>query len=195
MCQLPATFSVVKSPYDDESDDSSDSEDEVDMTVALNLRFNTPVALKQSLLQIMSNDTVFNLAIHGAATVLRTDLEWFGPSLPIPTVKTVADFFGIPKADVDFFEQFLLCPVVFKDDPNGEVRVRKRGTPMGYMLSTLVGEMVMFVMDVAVNQRAQGMFLYRIHDDFWLWDTDASRCGLAWDEMQRYAKLAGFDFQ
>ncbi len=197
MCQLPQNMGVIQNGYDDESD-NDDDDGHISGTWGESgqsgVRFDTPVNLKQSLLQIMSNDLLFNLEIHNAATVLRTDLEWFGPSLPIPTIKTVAEFFGMPKADVNFLERFLSCPVIFKDDPSKEVRVRKRGTPLSYMLSTLAGEMVMFIMDVAVNQRAEGLFLHRIHDDFWLWDSDSKRCGMAWAEMTRYAKLAGLTF-
>jgi hypothetical protein len=49
-------------------------------------------------------------------------------------------------------------------------------------------------MDFAVNQRASGLFMYRIHDDLWLWDHDAERVRKGWQEMQMFAKLAGLSF-
>ena len=49
-------------------------------------------------------------------------------------------------------------------------------------------------MDFAVNQRADGLFLYRIHDDYWFWDPTPSRCEAAWSEMLHFASLSGLTF-
>src|SRR6202030_1533498 len=73
-------------------------------------------------------------------------------------------------------------------------RMRQRGTPISYALSNVLGEIVLFVMDLAVNQRADGLYLYRIHDDLWMWDKDPERCARAWRELQRYAQLVGLTF-
>jgi hypothetical protein len=45
-----------------------------------------------------------------------------------------------------------------------------------------------------VNQRAAGLYLYRIYDDFWFWNHDPKVCAAAWREMQRYASLVGITF-
>jgi hypothetical protein len=45
-----------------------------------------------------------------------------------------------------------------------------------------------------VNQRAAGLYLYRIYDDFWFWNPDPKVCAAAWAEMQKYASLLGFTF-
>jgi len=74
------------------------------------------------------------------------------------------------------------------------VLARGRGTAIGYALSALFGEVILFGMDLAVNQRADGLFLYRIHDDLWFWDSDASKCVAAWKEMKQYASLVGLKF-
>ena len=186
MCQLPKTIDVVPDNYDDESSDDDDS--------CHDPRFNTPVDLKQSLMHIISADVLLNKALYGQATVVRTDLEWFGPSLPHETILTIFRFFGLPERDVQVIKSFLSCPTVFKDDPSGQVRTRKRGVPLSYSLSTVCGEVVLFVMDFVVNQRADGLFLYRIHDDFWFWDKDAEPCERAWDEINKLVSLVGLTF-
>ena len=45
-----------------------------------------------------------------------------------------------------------------------------------------------------MNQRAAGLHLYRIYDDFWFWNHDPKVCAAAWAEMQKYASLVGFSF-
>ncbi|KAI5115889.1 hypothetical protein M0805_004500 [Coniferiporia weirii] len=190
MCQLPLSLDSSTDNYGDDTDDEEDYDGGAD----LEPRFDTPVNLKQSLLQILSADVVVNKTLHGQCTVVRTDLEWFGPSLPFATIMTILKFFGMPEEDMAFVQTFLSCPILFKNDPANPPRTRKRGVPISYMLSTLCGELVMFIMDFAVNQRADGLCLYRIHDDFWFWDADTSRCASAWGEMQRYATLAGLKF-
>lgn len=58
----------------------------------------------------------------------------------------------------------------------------------------LCGEAILFGVDFAVNQRAAGLYLYRIYDDFWFWNHDPKICAAAWAEMQKYASLVGFTF-
>ncbi|EJC99767.1 uncharacterized protein FOMMEDRAFT_31043 [Fomitiporia mediterranea MF3/22] len=196
MCQLPSNFADLTDHYNE-----NDNNSHVPRTIrslrgsdSQGPQFESPVHLKQSLLHILSADVAFNKALHGQCTVVRTDLEWFGPSLPFDTITTVLRFFGVPKENVKFMKAFLSCPVMFKGDPSNEARVRKRGVPISYAFSTLFGELVMFIMDFAVNQKADGLSLHRIHDDFWFWDSSSERCAVAWAEMQRFSQVAGLTF-
>jgi hypothetical protein len=148
----------------------------------------------ERLLHLMAMDCELNKVLGGAHTILQSDLEWFGPSLPHSTIFTFLEFFGISKPWISFFETFLRAPLFFKDDPKKEIRIRERGTPISYALSGFCGELILFGMDFAVNQRANGLFLYRNHDDLWLWDRDPVRCAAAWKEMNVYAKLVGLKF-
>jgi hypothetical protein len=155
---------------------------------------DSAVTTKQRLLHILLTECHLNTALHGTHTVLRTDLEWFGPSLPHDSIITVLAFFGVSQQWLDFFRTFLRAPLRFKEEPSAELRTRERGTPISYALSGLCGEAILFVMDFAVNQRADGLFLYRLHDDIWLWDSYSKKCVAAWQEMKRYASLAGMKF-
>lgn len=185
MTQLPSTV-FQHSSYDDE-DSSNWNEPGGSLS--------GPVELKQGLLHFLSTDTLLHKTLHGRAAVVRTDLEWFGPSLSLQTILTVLKFFGMPEIDLQFMRSFLECPVKFTDDPAGTpARTRQCGTPLSFSLSKLCGEIVLFVMDFGVNQKADGLFLYRIHDDFWFWDQDAARCAAAWAEMNKFTDLAGLKF-
>lgn len=149
-------------------------------------------SVKQSLFDFMATECLINRAIHGSQTVLLSDLEWFGPSLRFDAILTVMKYFGVPDDWLSFFKTFLEAPLRFKGDAAGAApRVRKCGVPISHQLSALFGETLLFVMDYSVNQRAEGLFLYRIHDDLWLWSPDSAKVAAGWDEMQRYAKLVG----
>lgn len=64
---------------------------------------------------------------------------------------------------------------------------------MSSPLADVFGEVLMFVMDYAVNQRTQGSRLYRLHDDFWFWGSEAL-CVQAWSAMTEFAKIMGLKF-
>ncbi|KAL0951138.1 hypothetical protein HGRIS_007873 [Hohenbuehelia grisea] len=177
-----ATNVSSRSTYDDDNADE-------DATAEL-----SAVQVKQQLIHMMSTDCHLNTALHGSHTVVRSDLEWFGPSLPHDSIFTVLSFFGISQQWLDFFKTFLRAPTRFKEEPATALRIRERGTPISYALSAMFGEAVLFVMDFAVNQKADGLFLYRIHDDLWLWDAKQARCEVAWEAMSEYATLVGLKF-
>ncbi|CAF0862181.1 unnamed protein product [Adineta steineri] len=196
MCQLPNSVDCFNN-YDDVDEDDENQ-----------LRFDTPVELKQSLLHILCTDVLLNRALHNQCTVVRTDLEWFGPSLAHQSILTILTFFGVSQPDLQFIEAFLACPLKFtgsmnsyladpaayKSTPADSPRIRQRGTPVAHSLSVFCGEAVLFVMDYAVNRKTNGIFLYRIHDDFWFLDSQSTRCAQAWKTMNDFADLAGLKF-
>jgi hypothetical protein len=61
-------------------------------------------------------------------------------------------------------------------------------------LSTFFGEALLFGMDLTVNQKTGGCFLYRVYDDILLWDAKPERCATGWAEMQKFAGLTGLTF-
>ena len=153
---------------------------------------NSPALVKRELLYIMMTECFLNQAIHGSHATVLSDLEWFGPSLPHTSILTVLEFIGMSKTWLGFFKAFLEAPIRFPGE--AEPRIRKRGTPISYSLSVVCGEAVLFIMDFAVNQRANGLYLYRMHDDLWLWDADPQKVGDGWNEMNRFAALFGLTF-
>lgn len=178
------------SQFQDSSYNTSSYDDLVD--TPQNAGANSPALIKRELLYIMMTECFLNQAIHGSHATIRSDLEWFGPSLPHTSILTVLEFIGMSKTWLGFFRAFLEAPIRFPGEK--EARVRKRGTPISYSLSVVCGEAVLFMMDFAVNQRANGLYLYRMHDDLWLWDADATKVADGWDEMNKFAALVGLTF-
>jgi hypothetical protein len=150
------------------------------------------VEVKQQLLNIMSTECQFNLSLYESHTIVRTDMDWFGPSLPHESILTLLRFFGVPPDWLGFFRVFLGMPIRFPGET--EARTRVRGTPISYALSGFFGEVILFGLDFAVNQHADGLFLYRIHDDIYFWDPNTSRCARGWKTMNTYADLVGLSF-
>lgn len=63
---------------------------------------------------------------------------------------------------------------------------------MAHAPEKLIGELVLFIMDLAVNKES-GMLLYRLHDDLWLCGKP-EQCATAWKSMERFAKVTGVEF-
>lgn len=152
----------------------------------------TPMTVKQTMLRIMATECILNNALYGSFTVVGSDLFSFGSSLSHSSLITVLKFFGISGTWLRFFEKFLASPLkLTMDEPP---QMRRRGVPMAHSLSDCLGEVLLFCMDYAVNQRANGLFLYRQFDDLWLWDSDSERCATGWKEMQKFARILGLEF-
>jgi hypothetical protein len=63
---------------------------------------------------------------------------------------------------------------------------------MAHAPEKLIGELVLFIMDLTVNKDS-GMLLYRLHDDLWLCG-DPAQCATAWKTMEQFAKITGLEF-
>ncbi|KAF4571194.1 hypothetical protein EYR36_008523 [Pleurotus pulmonarius] len=177
------TSTTARRQYDDEGDPEESSNEKL-----------KAAQIKQRLIHLMMTDCLLNTAVHKSHTVVRSDFEWFGPSLPHDSMLATLKYFGVSQPWLKFFKSFLRAPTRFQQDPTSGVRVRERGTPTLYSISQLLGEVVLFGMDFAVNQRGNGLYLYRLHDDLWLWDPEQDRCEAAWAEMSAFASVAGLKF-
>ncbi|KAF9526214.1 hypothetical protein CPB83DRAFT_496516 [Crepidotus variabilis] len=76
----------------------------------------SPVQIKRQLLHIITTESYLNQAIKGSHTTLRSDLEWFGPSLPHKPILTVLEFMGMSKTWLNFYNAFLATPIYFPDE-------------------------------------------------------------------------------
>jgi hypothetical protein len=182
MSQLPRSLSEGKRGYDSD-DDSATSNGR-----------KSPIQTKHSLLHLLITESIIHTRLRGEFTVIRSDFKWFGPSLPHASILAVLKFFGVPAEWLRFFRCFLEAPLKFvHDGPEAKTQIRKRGIPLSHTISDCVGEAVLFCMDYAVNQRADGSFLYRLHDDFWFWGEEKT-CRKAWKAMAEFAAATGLEF-
>ncbi|KAJ5793778.1 hypothetical protein N7457_000377 [Penicillium paradoxum] len=177
MSQLPASTDEGARQYDD-----------------CNAKPKNALDTKHSLLHLLITESIIHKHQRGEFTAVRSDFEWFGPSMPHTTLLTVMKFFGVSELWINFFILFLEAPLKFaQDGPDAGVQVRKRGLPTSHTLGDCLGESVLFCMDYAVNQATDGAFLYRLHDDFWFWGAK-STCVKAWEAMEEFTQVMGLKF-
>ncbi|KAK3946224.1 hypothetical protein QBC46DRAFT_348815 [Diplogelasinospora grovesii] len=209
LSQLPASETSLfdgDQQYDDDSDDDeSDSEDHA--------HANTPQQKKSGIKQRLLRHLTAEILMHrlrgvtyddyrpdgngkyGVALV-QTDLQWYGTSLAHSTIYSVLRYAGFGQDWIDFFKKYLESPLnldaASEDRPQLGPRIRKRGVPLAHASEKLIGELVLFFLDVAVN-RETGIFLYRVHDDIWLCG-EPDKAVQAWSCMQAFAETSGLEF-
>ena len=54
-----------------------------------------PVGTKQKLLHFMTTGCCLNTTLKGTHIIIRSDLEWFGPSVPHSSILALLKFFGV----------------------------------------------------------------------------------------------------
>jgi hypothetical protein len=77
------------------------------------------------------------------------------------------------------------------DDEATSARTRRRGIPVCNVLSDVFSELVLFCLDVAVNQATSGSLLWRMRDDVWFWSADHQTCVRAWQTLTNFASVTG----
>lgn len=177
LLQLPSSFVTLTDNYDDMSD-TGHSE------------LKSPMAMKQSLLHLISTEALINTRLYGSFTILQSDFRWFGPSLPHVTIMAVLRFFGVSDRWLDFFEKFLKAPIKFAmDGSDAQTQIRRSGVPLQHRLSDALSEAVLFCLDFAVNKSTE-FNLYRLHDDIWFWGDKVATIK-AWQTIQQFADVMG----
>ncbi|KAM7194755.1 hypothetical protein V8F20_007775 [Naviculisporaceae sp. PSN 640] len=129
----------------------------------------TYLDVEQELIHRIQAEVLLQTRMGKDITVMRANFRSFSASLPHSSIFAVLDFFGFDDVSQYIFRSFLEAPMVFKDDTKPQAsRIRKRGTPRGSILANFLEEALLFCLDFAVNQAAEGAKLYRLHDDMWL---------------------------
>ncbi|KAF4982105.1 hypothetical protein FZEAL_2211 [Fusarium zealandicum] len=170
-----------------DTDNAGDEEDDDDEDGDTS---RNPMALKQSLLHLLSTEIAINTSLYGELTAFHSVFESWNPLLPHETVSTVLKYFGVSDTWLSFFRKFLEAPLKFLDDDNSAAaRKRRRGTPASHVLSDVFGETTLFCLDFAVNQSTSGNRLWRTHDDVWFWSRDHSVAVQAWETVSEFAAV------
>ncbi|EON97561.1 hypothetical protein UCRPA7_6925 [Phaeoacremonium minimum UCRPA7] len=179
--QLPKHIAEQRGGYgDDHSKEEDTRKSHIDVT--------------QNLLHMIKTEIILGTRLSNGLTVIRSDFKWFGPSIPHTSIFAVLDYFGVNDEWIEFFRKVLEAPLRFKQDPaSAPAQIRRRGTPLSTPLADFFGETLLFCVDFAVNQKADGLRLYRLHDDMWLWG-NADACVKGWKAMTKFANVVGLDF-
>jgi hypothetical protein len=133
-------------------------------------------------------------AVYGECTILQSDFKWFGPSIPHDTIFAILKFFGIKGKWLEFFRKFLQSSVYWdgqslQPHPDAvQIKQRRRGIPMSYILSNALGEAMLFCADLAVNKAACSADLYHFHNGFWFWGQEVIVVK-AWKTIYRTSRL------
>lgn len=180
--QLPKSFEEKRGAYGSKDDaETGDTR-------------KSHIDVVQRLLHMIETDILLQRRFGKDITVIRSDFKWFGPSIPHSSIAAVLEFFGVDSDWIEFFIKVLEAPLRFKQDPEDvPSRIRKRGTPLSTPLADVFGEALLFCVDFAVNQKADGIRLYRLHDDMWLWGSTEA-CVKGWEALSECASVLGLDF-
>ena len=151
--------------------------------------------IKQRLLRVLATEAVVQRFLYGKVAVVQSDLKWYATSLPHSTIFAVWKFLGLSDFWAEFFRKFLEPPIQMSDNSEKpeRIRTRREGVQMATAFEQLFGEIVLFPLDLAINQGTDGLLLYRIHDDLWLCG-DPVRVGTGWQVMKDYNAIMGLEF-
>lgn len=125
-------------------------------------------------------------------TAVATDLDFFGPSVSHEAVFACLRFLGLDDATLAIFRSYVRVPLVFPGT-SARPQLMRRGLSVGRMMTTLLSEVLLFVVDYQVLVET-GLPLYRLHDSMWLFDADERTVARAWREMWRVADVLGLEF-
>lgn len=179
LAPLPSRLFEEAGGYDDDDDQPKADPNKL-----------SPKDIKQLLLRTLATETLVHRSLDGEVAVVQSDFQWFATGIPHTSIFAVLRFIGFQEEWITFFKKALEPPLnMLTGEP---VRTRKRGLPMAHIFEKFIGEVVLFFMDLAVNQEAE-MYLYRFHDDLWLCGKP-DRCAKAWQSMEAFAKVMGLEF-
>jgi hypothetical protein len=192
LSQLPSSVSDGAGGYDDEETEVNDDWDDW----GTKPKRKSPKEIKQRLLRQLATEVQLRKAVDGEVVVVQSDFRWFGTGLPHSTIFAILRFVGMPDEWISFLKKFLEAPLNMgpassEKGRDGQVKVRKRGTPMAHALEKVLGELVLFFLDLAVLQNGS-MLLQRLHDDLWLVG-EPSKCANAWRTMEEFAAVMGLE--
>lgn len=155
-----------------------------------------PKSVKQQLLRKIVTETYFRNQFYGQAAVIQSDLQWYATSIPHSTAYAVLDFIGFSQEWIQFFRKYLETPLNMDNAFEGHEKIgprkRRRGIPIAHASEKVIGELLLFFMDCAVNEKT-GLLLYRLHDDMWL-SGDPEKCAQAWEVMKTFTNIMGLQF-
>ena len=159
-------------------------------------RNSAPKSVKQQLLRKIVTETFFRRQFYGQAAVIQSDLQWYATSIPHSTAYAILEFIGFSQDWIQFLRKYLETPLNMDNAFEGHEKVgprkRRRGIPIAHASEKVIGELILFFMDCAVNEKT-GLLLYRLHDDIWL-SGDPEKCAQAWEVMQTFANITGLQF-
>lgn len=125
-------------------------------------------------------------------TFLHGDIQNFGNSVSHDVAIAVMKFFGMPPLWISWLKTYLKIPIQLED---GLVEFQMVGTPFGQLMSTIINELLLVLLDFAIITKTK-QIPWRYHDDYWLAGINTKNSqvdvvGESWALMQDFATQVG----
>ncbi len=118
--------------------------------------------------------------------VMKTDLHAFYPTLPHSVLLHILERLGVPERELAFFRHFLATRIAH----SGAVQSAQQGVPNHRRLSDALGELVLRLLDQAVQQHAR-VHIIRLVDDLCLIAPSAEEAVAAWQGLVEASAACG----
>lgn len=120
--------------------------------------------------------------------VLKLDIEDFYPTIPHDAILTILKRLNIPSVYYDFFERYIALPVKYQD----ELIIQRRGISNDHLVSHMLAELILRLMDLYVMAEAQ-VEIIRVVDDICYVATSADAVESAWNAANRFCTALGMN--
>jgi hypothetical protein len=138
--------------------------------------------IKQRILRKVATETLLHQHLHGDAAVIQSDMKWYGTGLPHSTLFAILRFVGFTEECIDFFTKYLHAPLNMDGACDGRTptgpRMRQRGVPLAGAMAKLMGELVLFFMDMTVQPRIWNVALPNARRLVVVWRSSQMRTGM-----------------
>lgn len=118
--------------------------------------------------------------------VVKIDLKDFYPSLSHDLLLDMLAYFGLAERDLAFFRRYLAVPMRAGDD----VVIAHSGVPNHRLLSDLLGELVLRLLDQHI-QRSARVSIVRMVDDIGLVAATPEEAVKAWNAVREFCQACG----
>src|SRR5579859_6044620 len=150
-------------------------------------RQQTPNAMSTTLLLINAEIMLARAAFADQPLyILKVDLKDYYPSISHELIVTLLQHCGIPQIHLNFFRTFLAPPL----QHDGQVVQVQRGVPNARLLSDLLGELVLRLLDYTIH-RAARVQVIRLFDDICILAPSAQEARKAWQAIQHFCQTSG----
>ncbi len=118
--------------------------------------------------------------------IVKVDIKDFYPSLPHGLLLDLLRRYGLTPAQHAFFRSFLRLPI----QRDSEITPAERGVPNEHVLSDVLGELILFLLDWHVQREAQVQIIRAI-DDICFLTPSADEAIKAWQAVQAFCDACG----
>jgi len=142
---------------------------------------DSPDASQQMLTMIAADVKLERAASAGCPVhAVHTDVKDYFLTIPHPVIEQLFQGIGLTRPWLGFLRRFVAVPL-----PGAAGAVARRGIPLGYKLSYVIGDLLLRVLDALVFERTT-VRVGRFVDDIYFVTGDRQQALDAWSTIQRF---------